>query len=105
MFHIQLSRNRVPRWFTEGLAEYETLIARPEWKREMDHHLWEGLNNGRLPPLRLMNRAFTRARSAMDMMVGYYASTMIVKFIADTYGFNKIVRMLREWGQGGARRK
>ncbi len=100
VFHIQLSRNRVPRWFTEGLAEYETLIARSEWKREMDHHLWQALDNDRLPPLRLMNRAFTRARSAMDMMVAYYASTRIVKYIADEHGFDKVVRMLREWAAG-----
>lgn len=100
VFHIQLSQNRVPRWFTEGLAEYETLIARTEWKREMDHHLWQALANDRLPPLRLMNRAFTRARSAMEMMVAYYASTRIVKYIADEHGFDKVVRMLREWGAG-----
>ncbi len=100
VFHIQLSDNRVPRWFTEGLAEYETNIARPEWKREMDHHLWDALENDRLPPLRLMNRAFTRARSAMAMMVAYYASTKIVTFIAEEHGFPKIVRMLKAWSRG-----
>jgi len=100
VFHIQLSQNRVPRWFTEGLAEYETLIARTEWKREMDHHLWQALANDELPPLRLMNRAFTHARSPMDMMVAYYASTKIVEHIANEHGFPDVVRMLREWGQG-----
>ena len=100
VFHIQLSRNRVPRWFTEGLAEYETLIARPEWKREMDHHLWQALQDDRLPELRLMNRAFTHARSPMDMMVAYYASTRVVKYIADEHGFGDVVRMLRQWGAG-----
>ena len=49
VFHIQLSNNHVPRWFTEGLAEYETLIARPEWKREMDHYLWAALQDDQLP--------------------------------------------------------
>ncbi|MBO6939178.1 MAG: tetratricopeptide repeat protein [Deltaproteobacteria bacterium] len=100
VFHIQLSENHVPRWFTEGLAEYETNIARPEWKREMDHHLWDALENDQLPPLRLMNRAFTRARSAMAMMVAYYASTKIVTYIAEEYGFPKIVRMLKAWAAG-----
>jgi len=100
VFHIQLSENHVPRWFTEGLAEYETNIARPEWKREMDHHLWDALESDSLPPLRLMNRAFTRARSAMAMMVAYYASTKIVTFIAEEHGFPKVVRMLKAWAQG-----
>lgn len=100
VFHIQLSRNRVPRWFTEGLAEYETLVARTDWKREMDHFLWSALDGGRLPPLRLLNRAFTHARSAMEMMVAYYASTRVVVFLVERFGFDKIPQMLRAWAAG-----
>ena len=40
VFAIQLSNSRVPRWFTEGLSEYETLIARPDWRRENDADLY-----------------------------------------------------------------
>ena len=49
VFHIQLSKSRVPRWFTEGLAEYETLVARPEWRREYDADLYEALERGSCP--------------------------------------------------------
>ena len=102
VFHIQASRNHVPRWFTEGLAEYETIIARPEWRREEDHRLYQAIANDRLPPLRLMNRAFTHARSADDMMTAYYASSQIVKYMVERFGFDKVVQMLREWGAGRA---
>lgn len=34
VFAIQMSKAHVPRWFTEGLSEYETIVRRPEWKRE-----------------------------------------------------------------------
>ncbi|MGH7330620.1 MAG: tetratricopeptide repeat protein, partial [Polyangiaceae bacterium] len=40
VFAIQLSKYHVPRWFTEGLSEYETMIARPEWQRELDPELY-----------------------------------------------------------------
>ena len=31
-----VARSRVPRWFTEGLSEVETMRARPEWTRHDD---------------------------------------------------------------------
>lgn len=100
VFHIQLSHNHVPRWFTEGLAEYETIVARPEWRREMDHDLHAAIVAGRLPAIVDMNRAFTHARSAQDMMVAYYASSQMVVFIAERFGFAQVPRMLRAWGEG-----
>lgn len=100
VFHIQLSHNHVPRWFTEGLAEYETIAARPEWRREDDASLWEALMAGRLPPLSQMNRAFTHARSAEDMMVAYYASSQILVYIVERFGFDKVVEMLGRWARG-----
>ncbi len=36
-------QNHVPRWFTEGLAEYETLTERVEWRREQDRELYVSL--------------------------------------------------------------
>src|SRR5262249_6357527 len=43
VFAIQLSKNHVPRWFTEGLSEYETIARRPEWQRELDPELYAAL--------------------------------------------------------------
>lgn len=100
VFHIQLSHNHVPRWFTEGLAEYETIIARPEWRREMDHELHAAIVANRLPAIVDMNRAFTHARSGEEMMVAYYASSQMVLFIAERFGFERVPRMLRAWGEG-----
>jgi tetratricopeptide (TPR) repeat protein len=100
VFHIQQSRNRVPRWFTEGLAEYETIVARPEWRREDDAALWIALDAGTLPPLRDMNTAFTHARRASDVLTAYYASSQVVVYLVDRFGFEKVPRMLRAWGEG-----
>ena len=100
VFHLQMSNNRVPRWFTEGLAEYETMIARPEWQREQDHRLRAALEGGGLPPLHSLNHAFTHARNGDEMTVAYYASTMVVKYIAERWSFTEIAQMLRAWGRG-----
>jgi tetratricopeptide (TPR) repeat protein len=100
VFHIQMSRSRVPRWFTEGLAEYETLIARPEWAREHDPDLFDMQRAGRLPSLGRMSRAFTRAEELSDVATAYYASSQIVTDLGKQYGMPKLSEMLRGWGQG-----
>ncbi len=100
VFHIQMSRSRVPRWFTEGLAEYETIIARPEWVRENDQELFEALRSDRLPALGNMSRAFTRAEELEDVGTAYYASSQILVMLAEHYGHDKLAEMLRQWGAG-----
>ena len=100
VFHIQLSKSHVPRWFTEGLAEYETIIARPEWAREQDPDLYQALRAGRLPAVANMTRAFTRAEELNDVATAYYASSQILVMWAGKYGMPKLDEMLRQWGAG-----
>lgn len=98
VFAIQKSRGRVPRWFTEGLSEYETLRARPEWKREEEMVLLEGM--GRLPPVVSMNRAFTEAENMRDMTRAYFASSLLVEHLSVTFGFDRVVSTLGAWAGG-----
>src|SRR5690606_38725192 len=92
--------NHVPRWFTEGLAEYETLVERPEWAREHDTQLYHAYKGKRLPKVGAMNEAFTRAEDIGDIAVAYYASTQIVRMLAENYGYPKLREMLVLWGEG-----
>jgi tetratricopeptide (TPR) repeat protein len=100
VFHLQLSKNHVPRWFTEGLAEYETALERPEWKREDDPVLWQALRAGRLPPLAAMNRAFTQARSSEELMVAYFFAYRAVQYIVERFGFPSVRKLLVSFGEG-----
>jgi tetratricopeptide (TPR) repeat protein len=100
VFHIQMSKSRVPRWFTEGLAEYETFLERPEWTREHDPDLFDMQRAGRLPSLGRMSRAFTRAEQLSDVATAYYASSQIVAELGKQYGMPKLSEMLRAWGRG-----
>ncbi len=100
VFHIQMSKSRVPRWFTEGLAEYETLVVRTEWAREHDPDLFEMKRAGKLPHLAKMSRAFTRAEQLSDVATAYYAASQIVVDLAQRHGMDKLALMLRAWGQG-----
>jgi len=99
VFAIQLSNSRVPRWFTEGLSEYETLIARPEWRRENDADLYGAVLNGTLPSIGNLNSEFMQP-DADAVVVAYYQSAVTIEYLAQTYGFPKIVLALKLYGKG-----
>ncbi|MCC6524854.1 MAG: tetratricopeptide repeat protein [Polyangiaceae bacterium] len=100
VFAIQQSKNRVPRWFTEGLSEYETIVRRPEWRREEDLSLYLGLRAGKIPKVADFNRAFTHVDDPADVTMAYFAASQIVVFMAEKWGFDKLPVMLRLWGEG-----
>ena len=100
VFAIQLSKNHVPRWFTEGLSEYETIARRPEWQRELDPELYLAIKRGTLPGAVDMNRAFTHATDGNDVTVAYYAASQMLVYTAEKYGMPKIVAALKLWGDG-----
>ena len=99
VFAIQLSNSRVPRWFTEGLSEYETLIARPEWRRENDADLYGAVANGTLPSIGNLNSEFMQP-DQQAVVVAYFQSAVTIEYIAQTYGFPKIVEGLKLYGKG-----
>jgi tetratricopeptide (TPR) repeat protein len=100
VFAIQISGSRVPRWYTEGLSEYETIIARPEWRRENEIDVWMAMANGTLPSVVELNTKFLRARDMNEMVAAYHLSSVTIEFIARRWGFPKIVEGLRLFGKG-----
>lgn len=100
VFHIQMSDSHVPRWLTEGLAEYETLIERPEWRRHHDPDLFAAARAGRLPKVAAMNRAFSHAEDIHDMATAYYASSRIAVMLVERYGRDAVNELLRLQARG-----
>ncbi|MBK7540158.1 MAG: hypothetical protein IPI49_33355 [Myxococcales bacterium] len=99
VFAVQLSDSRVPRWFTEGLSEYETLIARPEWRRENDADLYGAIVGKTLPSIADLNAEFMQP-DAGAVVVAYYLSAVTIEYLVATYGFPKIVTALKLFGKG-----
>ncbi|WP_156041312.1 tetratricopeptide repeat protein [Chondromyces apiculatus] len=100
VFAIQYSKNHVPRWFTEGLSEYETIVRRPEWQREEDPALYAAFKAGRVPAVNSFNRAFTHVDDVSDVTMAYFAASQIVVFMVEEFGFPKVAALLPRWGNG-----
>jgi hypothetical protein len=63
VYAVKLSKGRVPRWFTEGLSEWESELADPSWARESAELLAEARRAGRMRKLGELDLAFLRATS------------------------------------------
>jgi tetratricopeptide (TPR) repeat protein len=97
VFHLQMTRGRVPRWFTEGLATHEEARARPSWIRNMDRELVSAIANGEVKGLAAIDAAFRE-----DVQWAYYQSGLMLGWIEREFGWEKVLAMLRAYGDGAS---
>jgi predicted Zn-dependent protease len=100
VFSLQLSRSRVPRWLTEGLAELETARLRPEWRRQADLELAAAFAAGRLVALGGLSRAFVNASDSRSAALAYLHASAVVEFLEQRFGFARIRQALTAYGRG-----
>ncbi len=99
VFSLNVSNYRVPRWFTEGLAEYDTMLSRPEWRREEELALVRALQGDGLVGTMELSNAFVSS-DIEQILAAYYQASLLVEFIGETWSYDHLVRMLRGWADG-----
>lgn len=99
-YAIDLSDGRVPRWFTEGLSEWESEVADPSWARESAELLFEARRHDKLRKLSELELAFLRAESPLMMEVAYATAAWAMRYLGTTYGRPKIVELLEGYATG-----
>ncbi len=99
-YAIRLSGGRVPRWFTEGLSEWESELEDPAYARESAELLSAARREGRLRRLSELELAFIRAESSAMMEVAYATSAYAMRYLGTTYGREKIVAILAGYKSG-----
>ena len=91
---LALSKHRVPRWLTEGFSVYEERQRNRAWERGMDRELFDAYHNGEIVPLLQLNGLFRGPR----ILFGYYQGGLIVDYLSQEYGFDKVIELLRGYG-------
>jgi len=99
VIHLQQTRNRIPRWLAEGIAVYETRIARPEWDMDLAAEFADAAARGELLAVSDLNRGFTRPKSPGQVVLSYYQASIVVEYIVDTRGFEAVRRMLELYNE------
>ena len=94
---LQMSNQRVPRWLTEGISEWEEQRAHRDWTRPGDANYARLLNRGETIKLRDLNEAF---QDPKRISLAYYQGRLVVDYLVATFGQNGLNKLLRAYGLG-----
>ncbi|HEY7512857.1 MAG TPA: tetratricopeptide repeat protein, partial [Vicinamibacteria bacterium] len=99
-FALEMTRHRVPRWFTEGLSVLEERRARPGWGDDVSLEFLLALKADKLLPVAELNNGFVRPTSPEQVPVSYYQASLVVERIEAEHGFGAILGLLKGYGDG-----
>ena len=99
-FHLGMTDNRVPRWFTEGLAVHEQRLARPGWGHPPALDFFQAYAANRMPPASQLNRGFMRPEYPEQVIHSYFMASQVFAWMEEEHGPRAAIRMLEGYGSG-----
>jgi tetratricopeptide (TPR) repeat protein len=95
---LQMSNQRLPRWLSEGISEFEETIERPgRWGRPGEVMFANLMNRGETIKLRDLNASF---QNPQLIGIGYYQASLLVKHIVDRFGHDALRRLVSVHAKG-----
>jgi tetratricopeptide (TPR) repeat protein len=97
---LQMTRNRMPRWLSEGISVYEERQANPTWGQAMSARYREMVLGKDLVAVSELSSAFLAPRSDLYLQFAYFESSLVVDFLIERFGKEHFQAILRDLGQG-----
>ena len=94
---LQLSKQRVPRWLTEGISTYEEKLGSPAWGREGELSFVAAYGQGEHMSVRELNAAF---QDPEKISLAYYEASILTEHIVGKYGMGALRKLLMGYGEG-----
>ncbi|MEQ1574821.1 MAG: tetratricopeptide repeat protein [Vicinamibacterales bacterium] len=94
---LQLSDNRVPRWLTEGISEWEERRAGRDWGRNIQVQFAQALEAGKALKVKDLNDGFTNPQL---ISLAYYEASILVDHMVQTYGEPGLRTLVRAYARG-----
>ncbi len=91
---LQMTKNKMPRWLSEGISVYEDRQADPSWGMRIDPKYREMILGDDLVPVGKLSAAFLAPKSPRHLQFAYLQSSLVVEFIVSRYGADKIRAVL-----------
>jgi tetratricopeptide (TPR) repeat protein len=97
---LNMTRNKMPRWLSEGISVYEELKKNPTWGQQMNPQYRKMILEGQLTPIDNLSGAFLSPKTPMHLQFAYYQSCLVVEFIVEKYGYEVLKAILVDLSNG-----
>jgi tetratricopeptide (TPR) repeat protein len=97
---LTLTKNRMPRWLSEGISVYEERQANPAWGESMNLAYRDMILTNALTPLGQLSGAFLTAKNSRALLFAYYESSLVVEFIVQQYSPDTLKAILGDLRDG-----
>lgn len=94
------TRNRMPRWLSEGISVYEERQANPAWGERMNLAYRQMILQGELTPLGKLSGAFLQPKNGEALQFAYYESSLAVEFLVQRFGLDSLKAILADLRDG-----
>jgi tetratricopeptide (TPR) repeat protein len=94
------TKNRMPRWLSEGISVYEERQADPAWGERMNLAYRDMILHGELTPLGELSGAFLQPKNGQSLQFAYYESSLVVEFIVQKFGLETVKQILLDLRDG-----
>ncbi len=99
VYVLSLTNDRVPRWFTEGLAVHEETAASPDWGDRLTPEIIAAIRDKKLLPVADIDRGFVHPTFPAQVIVSYYQAGKICDYISERWGESKLLDMIHEFAK------
>lgn len=96
---LAASRQRVPRWLTEGCSVYEEGKDRPDQARVFEREIADAFRSGLLLPMAELDHGFSKPKHVGQILLSYFQGCLVVEYVAERWGFDAVRKLLRAYGE------
>jgi tetratricopeptide (TPR) repeat protein len=97
---LTLTKNKMPRWLSEGISVYEERQAKPAWGQRINPRYRAMILGKDLTPISKLSGAFMSPESQLHLQFAYYQSSLVVEHIIERFGTKAIGNILKDLGRG-----
>jgi tetratricopeptide (TPR) repeat protein len=97
---LQLTKNKMPRWLSEGISVYEEREADPARGMQLTPRYREMILGDDLVSVGKLSGAFLAPKTSQHLQFAYLESSMVVEFIVARFGRDHLRGVLRDLRDG-----